>query len=108
YRLKTTVPVSQIAPPLPAKYIWPQPPNGPNNPCLLSALFLLFLAKSLRRVQSTFFLALVFPPPAARAEVLPLSHCPCAGRTAYTGESFVVQGVVRYVMLFYEVPNIFL
>src|ERR1700756_3062818 len=51
-------------------------------------------------MKTAFFFRLVFPPPSAGPEIFAFADGPCAWGAANTWETLVVQGIVRYVMLF--------
>lgn len=49
----------------------------------------------------------IFPPPAARANVIDMSDCTGARLAANAGITFVVQHVVRDIVFFYVIPHLF-
>src|SRR4051812_7372623 len=51
-------------------------------------------------MQTAFFFRLIFPPPAAGPKVFTFLYRPCARHTANAWEAPVMQGIVRYIILF--------
>src|SRR5690606_8324962 len=109
FHLKTKVQDSQTALQPLAEYKWLPPPNDLNNPFLtLNRIYFLSYVSILfaGNMQATFFLALIFPPPASSTKIFTRCHSTCTRLTANAWKSFVVQWIIRNIILLYMRFNI--
>ena len=63
---------------------------------------------AISEVQPAFFVFWTLPPPSSGSLVFPRLDCPRAAGATNTYETLVVQGVVRDIVLFHEIPDVLL